>query len=166
MRTKIALGAIVAVILVLVTAGITAASATSKSTTNTTSTPATKVIDLTARALQGGDVDEPPKGPSVADYFVFSETLTRRSDGRRVGESGGNCQVTRLGANQEPAALHCVATLRLRQGQITVQGLITESGPTFYVAITGGTGAYQTAHGQMRVIRRGDVARYTVYVIL
>jgi allene oxide cyclase-like protein len=47
---------------------------------------------------------------------------------------------------------HCVATLRLHKGQITLQGLIDvqgedDSGP-FTVAITAGTGAFRGAGGE------------------
>ena len=41
-----------------------------------------------------------------------------------------------------------------RTGQITLQGLVTfgeEAGNGFDVAITGGTGAYRTAHGQATI---------------
>ena len=47
---------------------------------------------------------------------------------------------------------HCVATLRLRRGQITLQGLIEVQGEDdpgpFTVAITGGTGKYIGAGGK------------------
>ena len=46
----------------------------------------------------------------------------------------------------------CVATLKLRRGQITLQGLIEVQGEDdpgpFTVAITGGTGRYKAAGGK------------------
>ena len=54
---------------------------------------------------------------------------------------------------------HCVATLRLRGGQITLQGLVpfseTDMGP-FTVAVTGGTGAYRGVSGEMTVRSLSD----------
>jgi hypothetical protein len=50
--------------------------------------------------------------------------------------------------------VQCLVTLRLPEGQITLQGLIdfsAQAGPSFTVAVTGGTGAYRTAHGQATV---------------
>jgi hypothetical protein len=44
--------------------------------------------------------------------------------------------------------------MSLPAGQITSSGLVrsTPAGPgTFFLAITGGTGAYQTAHGQVKI---------------
>jgi hypothetical protein len=57
--------------------------------------------------------------------------------------------------------LHCVATLSLRRGQITLQGLIEvqgegDSGP-FTVAITGGTGAFFGAGGEARIRNVSDM---------
>jgi hypothetical protein len=54
---------------------------------------------------------------------------------------------------------HCVATLSLRRGDVTLQGLIEvqgedDTGP-FLVAITGGTGAYRGAGGEA-VVRGTD----------
>ncbi len=54
-------------------------------------------------------------------------------------------------------ALACLATLALTDGQITLQGvrfasLTQQQLPRFTLAITGGTGAYKTAHGQVRIV--------------
>jgi Allene oxide cyclase barrel like domain len=54
---------------------------------------------------------------------------------------------------------HCVATLKLRKGHITLQGLIEvqgmdDPGP-FKVAITGGTGKFRCACGEA-VVRQVD----------
>lgn len=53
--------------------------------------------------------------------------------------------------------MQCLVTLALPEGQITLQGVrlasVRQPGPPrFTLAITGGTGAYQTAHGQVRIV--------------
>jgi hypothetical protein len=57
---------------------------------------------------------------------------------------------------------HCVATLKLKRGQITLQGLIEVQGEDdpgpFTVAITGGTGRYEGAGGKA-VIREVSPTR-------
>jgi hypothetical protein len=61
-----------------------------------------------------------------------------------------------------------VATASLPQGQITVQGLIdfTDPGP-FTLAITGGTGAYRTARGEVEVTEESpEVDRIRFKLIL
>ena len=51
----------------------------------------------------------------------------------------------------------CVATLSLPRGQITAQGLVDRTGPVpITVAITGGTGAYRTAHGEVETSGPND----------
>ena len=65
------------------------------------------------------------------------------------------------------ATYQCVATIRLRNGQITVQGLNEfqgqgDPGP-FRFAITGGTGAYSGASGE--VVVRYDRARKGYYTL-
>lgn len=58
-------------------------------------------------------------------------------------------------------------TLSLLRGQITTQGLVSFTDPQPpIVAITGGTGADRTAHGEMK-IRTGEAEdRLTLYLIL
>jgi hypothetical protein len=116
-----------------------------------------KPLKIVAQENQSNFVDVAPAGESVGDQLVFSEVLYRR--GREVGDSGVVCTVTEVVAyNGE--MLHCVATLSLRRGQITLQGLIEVQGEDdpgpWTVAITGGTGAYRGASGEARVRDRPD----------
>lgn len=109
-----------------------------------------KTLILTATENQFEFLDLGATGPSVGDYFAFSETLSHR--GREVGASGGVCTVTEVVAPYDVLTFHCVATLSLRRGQITLQGLVEVQGEDdpgpFTVAITGGTGAYRGAAGE------------------
>jgi hypothetical protein len=63
-----------------------------------------------------------------------------------------------------------VVTVSLPEGQLTAQGLatVTETSPQpFTLAITGGTGAYRTAHGQLQVAPASETERhYTLTLIL
>jgi hypothetical protein len=98
-------------------------------------------------------VDVAPTGPSLGDELVFSETLRRH--GHEAGVSGVVCTATEVTPPYEVTTYHCVATLSLRRGQITLQGLVEiqgtgDMGP-FSVAITGGTGAYRGAGGEARI---------------
>ena len=120
-------------------------------------------LRLVAKELQEEFLDLGAPGLSLGDELVFSEVLKKR--GREVGTSGGVCVVTETVPPYTVAAFHCVATLSLRRGQITLQGLVEVQGEDdpgpFTVAITGGTGAYRGASGEA-VIR--DVSdRKTIY---
>jgi hypothetical protein len=120
-------------------------------------------LRLVATQLQEEFLDLGDPGPSLGDELVFSEVL--RKDGREVGTSGVVCVVTETVPPYTVAAFHCVGTLSLHRGQITLQGLIEVQGEDdpgpWTVAITGGTGAYRGASGEAVVRARSDTV--TIY---
>jgi hypothetical protein len=107
-----------------------------------------KVLHLTGVQIESNIVDVAPTGeePSLGDSLVFSENLLR--DGRKVGISGGVCTFVRL--ENPPSALQCVITARIGSDQLTVQGLPLDQ-PRNVFAITGGTGRWRNAGGQVVV---------------
>jgi hypothetical protein len=104
-----------------------------------------QVIQLTTKQVHQGFVDHGTPGFSTDDQFVFSNDLYR--NGTKIGEDGGTCTVTRI-ADSGATTLHCLGTNSLPGGQISVQGLAAPGEP-FELAITGGTGRYRNAHGQV-----------------
>jgi hypothetical protein len=128
---------------------------------------------------QDADLDLGASGPSIGARFVFSANLVR--NGKRVGVGAGDCVIVlfRPGPDPqgEPEALtdQGVATLSLPKGQITAQGSDHRAGAgrpdrplPIRLAITGGTGAYRTAHGELLTSgpnEQGD-ERLTVRLIL
>jgi allene oxide cyclase-like protein len=115
-------------------------------------------LRLTATEIQSEFLDLGSPGPSLGDELVFSERLSQ--NGREVGESGVVCVVTHTVPPYDVLTFHCVGTLSLRKGQITLQGLIEVQGPDdpgpFLVAITGGTGKFRGAGGEALVRNRSD----------
>jgi allene oxide cyclase-like protein len=113
-----------------------------------------KTLKLIGRESQSEFLDLGTPGPSLGDQLVFSEVLFRRGRGE-VGMSGVVCTVTEALPPYDVLTFHCVATLSLRRGQITLQGLVEAQGMDdpgpFRVAITGGTGAFRAAGGEARV---------------
>ncbi len=85
------------------------------------------------------------RGPSLGDDFVFSSNLWR--NGQRVGRAGVSCTVTSL-RHQE---FQCLGTVRLGNGQITIQGLLADEPELFAFPVTGGSGAYTGADGVLHV---------------
>ena len=122
-----------------------------------------KVLRIAATEKQSEFLDLGSPGPSLGDELVISERLFLR--GRQVGESGVVCVVTQAIPPYDVLTFHCVATLSLRKGQITLQGLIEVQGEDdpgpFRVAITGGTGAFRCACGEavVRQVSAGPPVR-------
>lgn len=149
MRTKFRLSAVLAALIALVVlvSGSTAAYANGGKG---------KKVRLTAEEIQFEFTTG--ETPSLGDELVFSETLFKR--GREVGQSGVVCTVVQATPPYTTVSFHCVGTLSLRKGQITLQGLIEvqgldDPGP-FKVAITGGTGKFKCAGGQATYRQTGD----------
>jgi hypothetical protein len=111
-----------------------------------------QVIHVTSVTAQDAFVDAPPTDFSVGDSYVVSEDLFKGT--KQVGDAGGSCITVRVAATASVAA--CEETFRLADGQIVAQGLVTfdpaVGGTAFTWAITGGTGAYSTARGEVDVV--------------
>lgn len=119
---------------------------------------ATSTIHMVLRAVQTQykETDIGPDGPSVGDRQVFSENLFK--SGVKVGTDGVECVITRVTKNKTGKVTavdsQCVGTLRLGRGQISVQGLLVfnfADPRPFYLVVTGGTGIYKGATGEMLV---------------
>ncbi|WP_238442189.1 allene oxide cyclase barrel-like domain-containing protein [Streptomyces pratensis] len=109
----------------------------------------TRTIRVEARLQVGEELDLGATGRSIGDQFIFSGNLvsTGGPEERSVGRFGGFCVITDLERN----AGQCSSTAMLPEGQITVQG--EQAGipapRTVVSAITGGTGDFSKARGQM-----------------
>jgi hypothetical protein len=93
---------------------------------------------------------------SLGDRTVFSDDLFTSKGGKSLGIDGGVCTVVRItDAASASGVLQCEVTFSLPNGQITTQelhtltkGNLTGTQPG---AITGGTGRYRDATGQVSV---------------
>ena len=83
---------------------------------------------------------------SLGDEVVFSGNLLR--SGEQVGRVGVVCTFVSV-ANPDRVEAQCPATAILPGGQITVQGVIVNRSLNFTLPITGGSGRYQGAGGQL-----------------
>jgi len=95
-------------------------------------------------------------GLTSGDQVIFANAVSRND--RPAGIAGGSCTVTTVDANNTFTA-SCQATARLRGGQITTQALVTfREGlqAPFTLAITGGTGRYSGADGEVEVRQTSD----------
>jgi hypothetical protein len=112
---------------------------------------------ITTHTLAEARVDVGKPGPTLGDGNVITEDAYR--DGKKVGTSDLSCTVVRIDAAKHFFAAQCLNTRVLPGGQITSQGYVTsdqiEKVP-FKQAITGGTGAYARARGELTVDEAGD----------
>jgi hypothetical protein len=77
---------------------------------------------------------------------VFSGNLPRH--GEQVGRIGVVCTFVST-QNAQRVEAQCLATATLREGQIAVQGVIVNRALNFTLPITGGSGRYDRARGQV-----------------
>ena len=107
------------------------------------------------------DIDNPPAGFSQGDEIVVSSPLFNRA-GARVGRLDVHGVITSV--PPRGIAIQWVFTATLAKGQITAQGVQTEEF-SFRAAVTGGTGAYQNARGQVIVRFLANQVRLTYQLI-
>ena len=107
------------------------------------------------RATTDTVVDTGPKGDSRGDLLAFANGVYHARNTRRVGHDNGSCVRTVPGR-----AYECEWTLSLRGGSLVVQGPFYDTADST-LAITGGTGRFRTARGQMRLHARN--AQGTAY---
>jgi hypothetical protein len=163
MRNKLGLATMIA--LVVVVASITLASASASG--GGSSDHRVQVIQLMVKGVEETNVDLGKTGFSQGDQEIVGLNVFR--GGKKLGEAGQICQFVRVAKSS--ATDLCQIALSLPKGQITAQGLVKSTptaGPgTFFLAITGGTGAYQTAHGQVKITATTtNEVPVTLYLIL
>jgi Allene oxide cyclase barrel like domain len=157
MRKTLRLGAVLAALLVLSGLTVTSASSTDKGSSHRDGR-FVEVLHLTSTTVQETPSPDEEELPAVGDQFAFSDDLFFR--GKKVGILGGQGVFVRVDEEAQAATVQIVITAMLPKGQITLQGLITFSeeaaGEPFRLAITGGTGRYNTAHGEVFVTETED----------
>jgi hypothetical protein len=105
-----------------------------------------EVLELAVENDQYAAPDLGPVGTTVGDMYVYSGR--GMEDGREVGRGGGSCQVIRV--DGEKITTHCLITMELERGSLSLQSLWVTGTSPLDMAITGGTGAYRNARGSVR----------------
>ena len=94
-------------------------------------------------------IDLGAPGPSIGDRLTFANPLFD-ADGQRIGRDAAECVIVRIDPTETPdrqQVVQCTISAQFADGQITAQGLA--QGTENYFAITGGTGAYRQARGEV-----------------
>jgi len=99
-----------------------------------------KVIE---HATTDAVTDTGAEGDSAGDILTFANEVFDADDKNKIGTNQGICFRTVVGK-----AWECFWTLTLDKGQITVEGPFYDAGDSM-LAVTGGTGDYAGAQGEM-----------------
>jgi hypothetical protein len=114
-----------------------------------------EVIAVVERADTDAVTDTGAKGDSVGDVLTFANPVFDQANKTQIGTDQGYCVRTVVGK-----AWECNWTMSLKDGQLTVEGPFLDAGDSV-LAITGGTGKYAGARGQMKLHARD--AKGTAY---
>jgi allene oxide cyclase len=112
-------------------------------------------IQLIEHADTDTVVDLGAKGDSAGDLLTFANPVYDAANKTRLGTDQGYCVRVVAGKSWE-----CFWTLILAGGEITVEGPFFDSGDSLMV-VTGGTGKYAGAKGDMKLHPRD--AKGTAY---
>jgi Allene oxide cyclase barrel like domain len=100
-------------------------------------------IKMIEHATTDAVTDTGAAGDSAGDVLTFANEVFDADDKNKIGTNQGVCFRT------VPAkAWECFWTVSLAKGQITVEGPFYDTGDSV-LAITGGTGEYAEAEGEM-----------------
>jgi allene oxide cyclase len=113
-----------------------------------------KTITVIEHATTDTTTDTGATGDSVGDILTFANEVFDAADTTKVGTDNGYCLRTVAGA-----AYECNWTTFLEGGQITVEGPFFDAKDST-LAITGGTGRFRGARGEMELHSRDNGAKF------
>jgi allene oxide cyclase len=109
-----------------------------------------KDLKLVEHATSDAVTDLGAKNDSAGDVLTFANPIFDAKNEKQVGTDNGWCIRTVAGK-----AWECFWTLSLDDGQITVEGPFLD-GKDSVLAVTGGTGKYVSARGEMKLHSRDE----------
>src|SRR4051795_9699501 len=143
MKTHTGMRALLALVVVAaVAAGLTAISAAARSRATT------RTLRVVERARTDTNVHVGAPADSTGDLLTFHNQVYDRSNRRRVGSDLGHCVRIVPGKSYD-----CQWTLFLPAGHLAVYGPFYDKRDSV-LTITGGTGVFRRARGQMRLHAR------------
>ena len=123
---------------------------------------APQTVHLVSVIEQGTLLDLGPSGPSLGDEQVASGGL--RQGGQQVGRFSFVCTWT--GIHPTYANEHCDGGGKVTDGQITFDGLTRTDHERHVWAVTGGTGTYRNARGEVRITDLSDTRSRVVVELI
>jgi len=93
---------------------------------------------------------------SVGDLLVIHSEVKNGSETRTLGTAQSACTVTEI--RETALTAHCTGTAEFADGTLELAGLLHTDSPSDRFAITGGTGRYDEADGQITVAALNETA--------
>ncbi len=114
-----------------------------------------------------------PAGPGHGDLRVINAPLYNAHAAEVIGRTDHLCVVTDPAEtpSEQGHVMQCLTTFSLPGGQLTAQGVftypaLTEPVPEGRRAITGGTGEYRAARGEVETRTQGETTVITFHLLL
>ena len=106
------------------------------------------------KTLQPTFVDAGTPGPSAGDLAVIHDGVLL--NGAPAGSYNQVCTLAALGASPFTSEFECIGSITLKDGTITMAGPFVPAKAEQSAAITGGTGEYRTARGEVVIRAEAD----------
>jgi hypothetical protein len=121
-----------------------------------------RVLRFASPSAELTEVDVGEPGESLGDYLILNDPVFSRALTEEVGTLRGMCVLV------EEDACEIDVTWDLQGGQVTVEGTFHFREVRNEFVVTGGTGAYKTAHGSLVTLSvvGEDIFNYTFRLIL
>ncbi len=111
-----------------------------------------KTLTVVEQATTDTVIDLGAAGDTIGDMLAFGNDIYNSANTTKVGRDEGVCFRTNPGLSWE-----CTYTTILAGGAITVQGPFYDDLHDSELSITGGTGAYANARGQLTLHARNEL---------
>ena len=108
-----------------------------------------------SKTIQPDFVDTGAPGLSPGDIVVIRDGVLR-ADGTPAGTFNQVCTLVHVAGNPFASEYECIGSLALEDGTITMQGPFVPAKAEQTAAVTGGTGEYRTARGEVVVRSEAD----------
>ena len=108
-----------------------------------------RVLTVVEHALSDTVADIGAAGDSLGDVLAFGNPIFDASNAQEIGRDQGYCIRTNVGE-----AWECNWTVLLAQGSVVVEGPFYDDLRDSQLAITGGSGAFRGAQGEMTLHAR------------
>ena len=132
---------------------ITASASTAAGSSQSQNDRDTRTVQVIEHATT--DTQVPSSPDQTGSVLTFHNDVFDKTDVRKVGTDRGDC--VRIAPAE--GTWECRWTTFLNGGQITVEGPFNDTFNTV-LSITGGTGKYRSARGQMQLLSRNGGTEY------